>query len=70
MDKDIKPYFQGLGLKRLPQLIFDNRYHRFSKWGLSLSGQYSYRLNPQAQNGEIRQPNKPPIRFSWAKVGA
>ncbi len=42
---------KGIQLNRPPLLIFNNRWHRFSKWGLSYNGCYSYRLNPDTCRG-------------------
>ena len=51
--KRLAPYFKRLGIKRMPELIFDNRRHHFSPWGLSQHGQWWYRLSPEHNRGAI-----------------
>jgi len=61
----IQKHFKKLNLKRCPSLIFDNRWHKFSEWGLSQYGRYSYRLNPKHGVGQIKGVKGGAISFNW-----
>ncbi|WP_294946926.1 hypothetical protein [Sulfurivirga sp.] len=49
----LRPYFNRVGVSRMPELIFDGRKHHFSQWGLSYQGRWWYRLSPEHNRGAI-----------------